>query len=440
MSSSYLDTPSLDIFGQQLSLQIYTQITLCYKVDDPSSFDKIVPILEAGLRILDESFPYVLDEVIVDNGICKLVSFDDSPRLIVKDYRNEMDFEKLAEAHFPFRMLDEKVLAPRMTIPGTNGEKFAGNSMPVLLIQVMLIKGGVLVTFVAAHNVMDMIGQAFIIGLLDKACHGNSYSSEDIRIGNFRRDTAIPLLEDDNKIMSRASEYRVSKGERPVSPPACWKYFLFSGESLKALKKEAMSSVTSGFVSTDDALSALIWQSVARSRIVRLGGSRYQTLSRAVDSRKFVGLPPTYPGVIQDMACNRCTFQELVDKPLGLIAYELRSQIVPARIKEDVQLLATLTHRAEDKREFSLVASVDPSVDIMISSWAKVDYYNMDFNLGLGKPIAVRRPEFIPFEGLIYFMPKKSDGEIAVAISLRNEDMERLRKDEILMKYSTYIE
>ena len=75
----------------------------------------------------------------------------------------------------------------------------------------------------------------------------------------------------------------------------------------------------------------------------------------------------------------------------------------------------------------------------MLSSWAKLDCYELDFNLGLGKPDSVRRPQFVPVESLIYLMPKRLDGEIAVGICLRNEDMERLRADEEFAKYGRYI-
>ena len=75
----------------------------------------------------------------------------------------------------------------------------------------------------------------------------------------------------------------------------------------------------------------------------------------------------------------------------------------------------------------------------MLSSWAKLDCYKLDFNLGLGKPVSVRRPQFVPVESLIYLMPKRLDGEIAVGICLTCEDMEGLRADEEFAKHGRYI-
>ena len=75
----------------------------------------------------------------------------------------------------------------------------------------------------------------------------------------------------------------------------------------------------------------------------------------------------------------------------------------------------------------------------MLSSWAKLDCYELDFNLGLGNPEAVRRPQFEPVESLIYLMPRRLDGEIAVAVCLRDGDVERLRVDDGFAKYGRYI-
>jgi hypothetical protein len=57
----------------------------------------------------------------------------------------------------------------------------------------------------------------------------------------------------------------------------------------------------------------------------------------------------------------------------------------------------------------------------MLSSWAKVNCYELDFNLGLGTPECVRRPRFLRVEALMYLLPKALDGEIALVVCLRGE-------------------
>lgn len=42
-------------------------------------------------------------------------------------------------------------------------------------------------------------------------------------------------------------------------------------------------------------------------------------------------------------------------------------------------------------------------------------------------------------EGLLYYMPRTDAGDIDVAVCLREEDINRLREDEILAKYGKYV-
>ena len=133
--------------------------------------------------------------------------------------------------------------------------------------------------------------------------------------------------------------------------------------------------------------------------------------------------------------------RELTEAPLGEIASHLRLAVDPktSDIGYRTRALATLLDRSPDKSVVSVTATMDLSADIMLSSWAKENFYELDFNLGLGKPEAVRRPQFTPVVSLLYLMPKALDGENAAALCLRDEDMERLREDEYFMKYAAYV-
>lgn len=141
------------------------------------------------------------------------------------------------------------------------------------------------------------------------------------------------------------------------------------------------------------------------------------------------------------MTYHTYTLQKLVEEPLGGVASQLRSALDPktSNLGYDTRALATFLNRTPNKNIVSFTATLDLSADIIFSSWAKVDCYGLDFNLGLGKPEAVRRPRFNPVESLIFLMPRTLDGEIAAAICLRDEDMERLRVDEEFNKYGRYI-
>jgi hypothetical protein len=461
----------LDVLGQHPGLKIYTQICLCFPVADASSHPAIINTLTKGLERLSASFPWVAGQVVNEGagegntGIFKIKPFEKIPRLVVKDLRHDPSMptmDALRRANFPMSMLDESIIAPRKTLPGggSSDESAADSSEPVFLLQASFITGGLLLTFVGQHNTMDMTGQGQIIHLFSKACRNEPFTSEELSSGNLARRNLIPFLDDSYQpgselarqmVKPAAPSHPISNGtnDHPAPPPAppksTWAYFTFPPTSLTALKSLATKTMTlpaSGYISTDDALSALIWQSVIRARLPRLNPTAQSTFARAVDVRRYLSIPPTYPGLAQDMTYHTYTLQKLVEsEPLGGVASQLRSAVDPktSNLGYHARALATLLDRSPDKSVASVTATLDLSVDLMLSSWAKLDCYDLDFGLGLGKPEAVRRPRFDPVESLVYLMPRTLHGEIAAAICLRDGDMERLKADEEFTKYGRYI-
>jgi hypothetical protein len=459
-----LDIP-LDILGQQPLLKIYTQICLCYPLADESAHGNIVSTLAQGLERLTANLPWIAGKVINEgasegnSGVFKIVSFEKTPRLIVKDLREDAwSWNALQKANFPFNMLDESVICPRNTLPGMPDETEEQRTVaPVFYVQVTFVAGGVILAFVAHHGTMDMTGQGHIMHLLSRACRNEPFTSDEIAYGNADRQKIIPFLDDswqpgskllDNQVVKAPVAQPVTSGtdglpEQPPSRPNCsWSMFAFSSESLAILKTVATNHLTDvGFVSTDDTLTAFIWQSTMRARLLRLDAAKKVSFARAVDARRYVGIPSTYPGLVQNMTYHSQALRNLTEEPLGAVASQFRSAVDPqiSNLEHDTRALATLMHRAADKSGISFTATLDLSSDIMLSSWAKVNCYELDFNLALGTPIAVRRPQFTPVESLMYILPMRQDGELVIGVCLRDEDLEQLKADEEFVKYCTYI-
>ncbi|KAB8075105.1 hypothetical protein BDV29DRAFT_155995 [Aspergillus leporis] len=139
----------------------------------------------------------------------------------------------------------------------------------------------------------------------------------------------------------------------------------------------------SNFVSTDDALTGLIWQTISRARRSHLDTSTRSLLARTVDLRKAMGVVGMYPGMMQNMAFNNMTVEEGF-----LICLLARSQLSC----EISWILMTLMRRRP--QESPILSYLKPFHDVMITPWAKMDCYGDDFNLGLGKPENVLRPAF----------------------------------------------
>lgn len=451
----------LDILGQNPGLyKLYTQICSIYRVPETSSHDAIIDTLTNGLDRLAKSFPWLIGQVVNESagdgntGVFKITPLD-KIQLVVKDLRHDSSaptMDGLRQAKYPFTMLDENVIAPCTTLnlPG-NFPSITTESALVFCVQANFIEGGLMLTIVAQHNVMDMTGQDFIIGLLSKACHNEPFTSEELTVGNMDRSHVIPLL-DDSYTPGPELAHQIVKPPPsvkdvildPVTPPKfTWAYIEISAAqlgSLKALTTNTLPASTD-FISTDDAVSAFIWKSIARARAPRLEVTSESLLTRAVDMRQHFGIPQGYPGLLQTLTYNTDTIQNLSKEPLGIVAAELRSQLDPKKndLVFSTRALATFLSRSADKTKASFAATVNVSSDFMLSSWSRISCYDLDFNLGLGKPEAVRRPHFTHFEGLGYLMPRSAAGEMHVGICLRDEDWERLKGDGEFTKYAKYI-
>ncbi|KAK1991666.1 trichothecene 3-O-acetyltransferase [Colletotrichum falcatum] len=441
-----MDEP-LEILGQLPNLNIYTQIAVCFSVEDESSIPSIISTLNNGLERLTAAFPWIAGQVVNEGasgdstGIFKIQPHEATPPLVIKDLRDDVSsptMDAMKRAGFPFHMLDESVVAARPTLP--IDPALAGKPQPVFIVQATFIQGGLILTFLGQHQAMDGVGQGQIIDLLSKACRNESFTDDEVAAGNLPRHDIIPLLED-YQSGPEVEPMMVSPPKKPSSAPAScrWAYFDFSASSLRALKSTAMETVKSGYVTTDDAVTAFVWRSVSRARAPGLSPDEEIKLGRAVDVRGYLGVPQKFLGIVHNMTYNSSSLRHLVDAPLGEAARELRSKVDPRALSYSTRAFATVLDRSPDKRGFSFAGKFSLDKDLMISSWAKLGLYDQDFGLGLGKPESVRRPQFTPFEGLSYLMPKSRDGSIALAISLSDKDMGRLKEDQEWVKYAEYI-
>ena len=454
----------LDILGQSPLLNIYTQICFCFALPTDTPHSVIFDKLRDGLERLCVSFPWLAGQIHHEDandgnsGVFKIKASSKIPLLIAQDLSNHPSaptMDALRQADFPISMLDENIIAPRKTLSDHSAE-LASYPVSVFGLQANFIKGGLLLTFVGQHQVMDATGQGHIIHLLSKVCHHERLTEEELSSGNLDRRNIIPILDESyqpgpelaHQVIRPTSPdsaiHDTNEQHSPAASVKCtWSCFTFSSTSLISLKSLATNSLpsSSGYISTDDALTAFIWQSITRARLPRLDSTDEIEFARAVDVRRYLNTPSTYPGLVQNMTYHTFTSQRLVMEPLGLVAAELRSAVDPetSDLAYNTRALATFLSRSPDKTVASFTATVDLSKDLMLSSLAKLNCYELDFDLGFGKPEAVRRPLFDTVESLVYLLPKSLDGEIAVAVCLRDEDLERLRADEELAKYGKFV-
>jgi hypothetical protein len=447
-----LDIP-LEIFGQNDVLSIQTPFVYIFPCDEPNpDISKFTDTIHAGLVGLTKAFPWIAGKIVntgrteTSSGVFKITSHTSIPNFVVKDWRNDSNAPTMAalvDSEVPCSMLKEKFFAPITVLPSGDEDR-----SPLLQLQLSIITGGVVLSVMANHQAMDGTAQDQICYLLDKACNGIPYTDEEIRIGNLEREGIVDIFDDDwqppLKSMYRAKPTS-KKNEQEHQPQEDkvehhWISVLFSPSSLSTLKSTISHDFKSGFVSTDDALTALIWQSLAKARLGRFPPSTTTTIGRSVNPRKYIGIPATYPGYISNNAYSTHTLLDLANSPLASIAAELRSKVANiSEIRDTTKEFATLLHRASDKNEVNINATLDLDVDVIFSSWANMRGYQFDFGLGLGKPTYFRRMDHLGVPSLGFLLPKRPDGENILSICLRTDDIEALRSDPVFAAYGRFL-
>ena len=267
-----------------------------------------------------------------------------------------------------------------------------------------------------------------------------------------QRDNVIPLLDQTtyrpgpelNHLLVKPSVTSLPAWENPSSK-CTWAHFHIPSSSLSKLKFLASSSSsisenpTVPYTTTNDALSAFIWQCVSRIRSSRLPPQTTSTFARAVDVRSCLSIPPSYLGNLSNHTYNTLPLSSVPSTSLGSLASSLRLALNPSDLSFAIRSLATHISLTPDKSSISYGADLNLSTDIFFSSWARLPCYNLDFNLGLGFPESVRRPRFDVVEGLIYLMPIDRSGGIDAAICLSDEDLEGLRGNQEFGEYAEWI-
>jgi hypothetical protein len=439
----------LDAFGQRLCT-IFTQMSFCYALDNSTVPEDILSTLRAGLERLAASFPWLAGQVIVEgagpgnSGVYKIVPHEATPKFFVNDLQDDPTFpsyQDLRDAGFPMNELPQTKLSPRGTISGTPSERLA----EVYQLQANFINGGLILTFTGQHQAMDGIGMDEVIRLYSKTCAGDVFTEEELRIGNHASENTIRTFGDDwqpgpelsnNIITDDGCSRRAAKS----AAPGTWALFNFSVAAQRELKSVASESLPSTipWISTDDALTTFVWQTITRARQHHVEANQELRLVRAVDLRKYLDISPTHPGFVQSMTYHKFTAHSLINEPLGTIVADIRTAMDPAALTLHGRSFATLISRSPDKTTTSYMANHGPD-DFMISSWANQRSYEYEFGLGLGKPEAVRLPCFECAPGWMYFMPRKGDGSLGFVVNLAEEDMDKLKGDEVFAKYASFV-
>ncbi|KAI5888321.1 uncharacterized protein SCHCODRAFT_02587304 [Schizophyllum commune H4-8] len=238
-------------------------------------------------------------------------------------------------------------------------------------------------------------------------------------------------------------------------PPVVGKILRFSGQELKAIKDAATEDKGGEWVSTFEALSAHLWQSVhcARAKLdpsrVEGSGETLDTCSdllAPVNCRSRLKLPARYfPNAIL-CPIARLPFRTLEHASLAEIArtlHEMVQGVTSERAGGTLRHILAQPNKSIIKHRYRHGLG-----SFAVSAWNKVDMYSVSFSDNTdGEPIApvIVSPPYTPInlvDGLAFYLPTElsqgsndSDPPIDVSLTLHAPIWEVLDKDPNFRKF-----
>ncbi|KAJ5779902.1 hypothetical protein N7457_007622 [Penicillium paradoxum] len=421
--------------------------------------DEVARVLQAGYRGLIQRLPEVACVLVPDDrttqqGVMKFQEQDqaDAEKIIINDLRQNFgpDYAELKEKSFPVASFDADTFCPRRVWP------VAGDQLPVSVVQANFIRGGLILTWCIFHMAGD--GTAF-------------YTWTKIWAEECRRAQGLEILNaadlpdaiwKDRELVMRSSgrnagkledhpEYTLLPFTPPGPPPKMTslshrgQIFYFSPESLAALKADASPGNATKpseqkWISTNDALSALLWRTVmaVQSPLETLEGDPVSVFNIALDGRQRTD-PKVHPATLgcflEYIAVSLPIREMLSTLNLADLAIEIRKGIMRADNQFTDDVIA-LVEQLEDVDRLVPTAFLDvPGFNCVQTSWLNFELYGLEWGPLLGNIQAVRVPHVGCINGGQVVLPLLPNGGMEILVGVEENCLDRLLNDPLFTKY-----
>ena len=375
----------------------------------------------------------------------------------VKDLRHEdrLDYGQLKDKKFRLQDLDRSLITPvgRMDM----------SEKPVVLVQMNIVKGGLIVALCLTHTFTDINGTFAIVKVWAAYCRGEDGSRLTARdiidrerlIKGWRGTGLTSILLGTYYMLLGSLIWRVERWTRKckkMADPVENTIFFFSKSKLSELKSMVSSSDHTKddnvWVSTNDALCALIGCCAHSSRDeeIRVMANRSCSILAVVNLRQ--RLHPPLPA-------------DYIGNAVGSVTLSLPSHCINstlAEVSKTAYLLRDLIKKCDESFFRKLIAllrfvphwpSVVESTEagpfedrIFFSSWANLCFYELDWGDVVGAKVERIRLPSDPTNWCITMPELKSRGladderGLEVMITLEKGQMSRLKQNQLFMKFA----
>lgn len=444
-----------DVVTQFPFLNGYTHLSFIFHPDTSHSQDVIVANITDALNKLVLRVPWLAGQMLHtpgppgSSGYYALAPWpsDGSKNVIVrvKDCTRIMPpMAHIVQAGVPISMLDGKILTP---FPGLALPHGLEPPLPVMVLQINFLLGGVILNVAAHHMILDGTAIVQIMRLLATILKGHDISASDIEQANRDRRRVVPLIPSNEPVKDHRNQLRALPGYLlvPPSSPPKWCYFKIPVSALSKLVKSASSSQHQ--LSENDIISAFCWQRITSARLARgFPPDTITKLVRIIDARAAVGVPITYLGHLTYYSITQLPMRQVTLLPLSAIARILRRELNMANNSWAIRSFATCLAREPDKSRLVYAGARNFDTDLGMTAFTAGQSGRQQagsaipdtFGPVLGPLEYIRRPNGSPLIGGITICPIEK-GEIPIAMCLPEIDLEGLSKDAEWFLYSRYI-
>ncbi|KAJ4017874.1 hypothetical protein NW752_001779 [Fusarium irregulare] len=450
-------------------------VRLVFHFELPENYDseELTSIFKKAYSSFKERVPIAGCEAVptptyLEDGLLQLRHYGDEIEhdFKVKDLRNEdfPSFQELKSQGFPASALDPDVVCQR----GLGGEWPAAgvDRLNTTMMQVNFIKGGLLLNMLFLH--------AFI----DGAC---MYKFTELLAEDVRKAQGLAIFEPAEIPVADRAKIAKSSGAKPgkaedhaeylevpftptgppeklASPVAHGHVFYFSPEKIQALKELASPSNAklfksnkdkSPYISTNDALTALVWRCTMMAQHKHKQGEDKSTgpsmLGLALDARRRYTGQDVHKhtiGNILGFAPTIMDIQTLINEEEATLADV--ALVVRATVnKSKDSYLDSITARVEQLNNVSrLVPTIFldmPGNHALLSSWREFPFYDIKWGAALGDRMQALRPPKVGITHAMHVLlphrPEAGPG-IEVFVNTENSAMEGLMDDPLWRQYA----
>ncbi|KAI1776645.1 hypothetical protein F4818DRAFT_411308 [Hypoxylon cercidicola] len=435
----------------------YVRQLFCF----PSAHPDVSRVLKAGLAGVVADVPYLLSGINTQR-----ISLTEPYQTLEDIYSEEdlsdvVDYVVLKQGNFPPSVFTAPGFIPADTQPPLP------TPAPVFRAKLSLVAGGFVLCVAVHHCTTDITGFGALLKIWASHCRTGASAAagfdpawldrrallERPNGANRAAPTSIPEL---LHVMRLADFARVGATSAQSSDPIT-SIFFFPQNNLQALRDAVNAHITSqgvsGWVSTGDILTALLWSASLAAELDPVSGSLEgdNTIGLPVQFRSHFRppLPPDYLGAAFVMTSATNPRSDLVSfatnanpsrgeapldptsiSRLAKIAFTIRSSL--RRVNEDSvrDVLTYLDATPENHPPITLGPRHD---GISIVSWADQNTYELDWGEVVGRCDAVRLPKLMSKRYPIV-LPRVpagingSEGGLEVIVSFDRQVMERFQQ------------